>query len=75
MLPLLKDINVGKTVTVGKEILVIGGGDVAMDSVRSALRLSKGGHVTLVYRRTGRRCRRIPRRSTAPSRRGSDSCS
>ncbi len=37
--------------SVGKKTLVVGGGDVAMDSVRSALRLSRGGDVTLVYRR------------------------
>ncbi len=47
----LKEVNHGRPVTVGKEIVVVGGGDVAMDSVRSALRLSNGGRVTLVYRR------------------------
>jgi len=47
----LKQINHDHPVTVGKEIVVVGGGDVAMDSVRSALRKSNGGHVTLVYRR------------------------
>lgn len=34
----------------GKEILVIGGGNTAMDAARTARRL--GGHVTIVYRRT-----------------------
>ena len=33
--------------------VVIGGGDVAMDAVRSALRLSGGGSVTLVYHEPG----------------------
>ncbi|HTW40340.1 MAG TPA: FAD-dependent oxidoreductase [Thermoplasmata archaeon] len=47
----LKEINHDVPVTVGKEIVVVGGGDVAMDSVRSALRKSNGGRVTLVYRR------------------------
>jgi glutamate synthase (NADPH) small chain len=47
----LKEINHDAPVAVGKEIVVVGGGDVAMDSVRSALRKSNGGHVTLVYRR------------------------
>jgi glutamate synthase (NADPH) small chain len=47
----LREINHGAPVTVGREIVVVGGGDVAMDSVRSALRMSNGGHVTLVYRR------------------------
>ncbi|MGP8071875.1 MAG: FAD-dependent oxidoreductase [Thermoplasmata archaeon] len=50
-LDFLKEINRGEDVKVGHEIVVVGGGDVAMDSVRSALRKSGGGHVTLVYRR------------------------
>jgi glutamate synthase (NADPH) small chain len=50
-LSFLKEINHDRPVTVGKEIVVVGGGDVAMDSVRSALRKSNGGRVTLVYRR------------------------
>jgi glutamate synthase (NADPH/NADH) small chain len=39
------------TYDLGKEILVIGGGDSALDAARTALRLT-GGHVTIVYRRT-----------------------
>jgi len=35
----------------GKEILVMGGGDAALDCARTALRLSSG-NVTVVYRRT-----------------------
>lgn len=35
----------------GKEIIVIGGGDSALDSARTALRLSQG-NVTIAYRRT-----------------------
>ena len=35
----------------GKEIIVIGGGDTALDCARTALRLTKG-NVTIVYRRT-----------------------
>jgi glutamate synthase (NADPH) small chain len=50
-LDFLKDLNHERPVTIGKEIVVVGGGDVAMDSVRSALRTSGGGRVTLVYRR------------------------
>jgi glutamate synthase (NADPH/NADH) small chain len=34
----------------GKEVMVVGGGNTAMDAARTARRL--GGHVTLVYRRT-----------------------
>jgi glutamate synthase (NADPH/NADH) small chain len=36
--------------TEGKQVLVIGGGNTAMDAARTAHRL--GGHVTIVYRRT-----------------------
>ncbi|MGD0472995.1 MAG: sulfide/dihydroorotate dehydrogenase-like FAD/NAD-binding protein [Candidatus Velthaea sp.] len=36
--------------TVGKNIIIIGGGNTAMDAARTALRL--GGNVTIVYRRT-----------------------
>ena len=51
-LEFLKKLNQGEPVTVGRNIVVVGGGDVAMDSIRSSLRLSHGGRVTLVYRRT-----------------------
>ena len=51
-LDFLRDLNAGTARTVGRQVLVIGGGDVAMDSVRSARRLSHGGQVTLVYRRS-----------------------
>ncbi len=50
-LPFLTEVNRGGSVEVGHEIVVIGGGDVAMDSVRTALRTCGGGRVTLVYRR------------------------
>jgi glutamate synthase (NADPH/NADH) small chain len=36
--------------TEGKQVIVIGGGNTAMDAARTAHRL--GGHVTIVYRRT-----------------------
>ena len=36
--------------TAGKQVLIIGGGNTAMDAARTARRL--GGHVTIVYRRT-----------------------
>jgi glutamate synthase (NADPH) small chain len=51
-LSMLKAIHRGEYPELGKNVLVVGGGDVAMDSVRSALRLSRGGHVRLVYRRS-----------------------
>ncbi len=37
-------------IKVGRKVAVIGGGNVAMDAARSALRL--GGEVTVIYRRT-----------------------
>ncbi len=36
---LLRDLKLGKRVVVGKKIAVIGGGDVAIDTARCALRL------------------------------------
>jgi len=51
-LAMLRRVHAGETVSLGREIVVIGGGDVAMDAVRTALRLSSGGHVTLAYRRS-----------------------
>ncbi len=47
----LRDLNLGKDPGVkGKKVAVIGGGNVAMDAARSALRLG-AGEVTVVYRR------------------------
>lgn len=36
----------------GRDIIVVGGGDSALDCARTALRLSDGGNVTVAYRRT-----------------------
>jgi glutamate synthase (NADPH/NADH) small chain len=36
----------------GRKIVVIGGGDVAMDAARSAVRMDPTGEVTVVYRKT-----------------------
>ena len=46
----LRELNLGKKPVIGKKVLVIGGGNVAMDAARSALRL--GSDVTVVYRRS-----------------------
>jgi len=46
----LRDVNLGGRTKPGQKVLVIGGGDVAMDAARSALRL--GCDVTVVYRRS-----------------------
>jgi heterodisulfide reductase subunit A-like polyferredoxin len=45
----LRELNMGRKPAVGKKVLVIGGGNVAMDVARSAVRL--GCDVTVVYRR------------------------
>ncbi|MFA4964812.1 MAG: FAD-dependent oxidoreductase [Thermoleophilia bacterium] len=53
---LLRELNLGGTPPVGERVVVIGGGDVALDAARSAIRLQqqagKEPAVTLVYRRT-----------------------
>lgn len=51
-LELLKDVKLGKQVPdfKNKKVIVVGGGNVAMDAVRTTLRL--GAEVTLVYRRS-----------------------
>lgn len=46
----LKDVNLGKEVKVGKKVAVIGGGNVAMDAVRTSLRLG-AEKAMIVYRR------------------------
>jgi NADPH-dependent glutamate synthase beta subunit-like oxidoreductase/polyferredoxin/ferredoxin-like protein FixX len=46
----LRDLNLGKEVKVGNRVAVVGGGDVAIDAARCALRL--GAEVTIVYRRS-----------------------
>ena len=47
----LKMVNLGKTVDVGEKVVVIGGGNTAIDSARVALRLG-AKCVTILYRRT-----------------------
>jgi NADH-quinone oxidoreductase subunit F len=47
----LREINMGKKIRVGDTIAVIGGGNVAIDASRSALRLG-AKDVTIIYRRT-----------------------
>jgi NADPH-dependent glutamate synthase beta subunit-like oxidoreductase len=49
-LDFLEKVNTGQKVEVGKSVVVVGGGNTAMDVARSALRL--GADVTVVYRRT-----------------------
>ena len=53
---LLREVNLERPAAVGEKVVVIGGGDVALDAARSAIRLQTGAgrepDVTLVYRRT-----------------------
>jgi putative selenate reductase len=51
-LAFLDKVRSGAPMELGKRVLVIGGGNSAMDAARSARRLVKDGEVTLVYRRT-----------------------
>jgi NADPH-dependent glutamate synthase beta subunit-like oxidoreductase len=46
----LNRVNSGSTIAVGRKVLVIGGGDTAIDSARVSKRL--GAEVTIVYRRS-----------------------
>ena len=45
----LEGIAKGQKPTIGKKVIIVGGGNVAIDAARSALRL--GAKVTIVYRR------------------------
>lgn len=51
-LSFLSDVRRGKEVKLGERVVVIGGGNSAMDAARTALRLGNGTKVTLAYRRT-----------------------
>lgn len=52
-LNLLSDIKLNRKISIGKNIIVLGGGNVALDVARTAKRLAgKDGSVKLVYRRT-----------------------
>ncbi len=46
----LREVNLGKKPKLGKKVVVIGGGNVAIDVARTAVRL--GADVTVAYRRT-----------------------
>ena len=50
-LDFLKDVNLGKTVELGERVAVIGGGNVAVDAARTALRLG-AKKVSILYRRS-----------------------
>jgi len=50
-LEFLDDINMGKTIKLGKRVAVIGGGNAAIDSARVSLRTG-ASEVSIVYRRS-----------------------
>jgi len=50
-LDFLKKVNLGEEIESGKNVVVIGGGNTAIDSARTALRLG-ASKVTILYRRT-----------------------
>ena len=47
----LRRVNLGERISVGKDVAVVGGGNVAIDAARISLRLG-AKKVTIVYRRT-----------------------
>ena len=55
----LREINLGRKVELGKKVAIIGGGNVAIDVARSALRLGSKG-VDLYYRRSRKEMPAIP---------------
>jgi NADH-quinone oxidoreductase subunit F len=57
-LPFLEGVSRGELVPVGKSVVVIGGGNAAIDSARTARRL--GADVTVVYRRERKDMPAIP---------------
>ncbi len=47
----LRDVKIGKRVSIGKKVIVIGGGNVALDTARTAVRMG-AEQVEIFYRRT-----------------------
>jgi len=47
----LREVNLGKEVVVGKKVAVVGGGNVAIDAARTALRIG-AKEVSIIYRRS-----------------------
>jgi NADH-quinone oxidoreductase subunit F len=50
-LDFLRDVNLGKKIKIGRRVIVIGGGNVAIDSARTAKRLG-ARDVAILYRRS-----------------------
>jgi formate dehydrogenase (NADP+) beta subunit len=47
----LRDVNLGNAVAVGDNVVIVGGGNTAIDCARTCLRMG-ASHVSIVYRRT-----------------------
>ncbi|MDZ4246189.1 MAG: FAD-dependent oxidoreductase [Dehalococcoidia bacterium] len=47
----LRDLNLGKAIDIGEKVGIIGGGNVAIDAARAALRLG-AKNVSIIYRRS-----------------------
>ena len=54
VLDFLAQFKIDENLTLGKDVVVIGGGNTAMDAARAAKRVKGVEHVYLVYRRTAR---------------------
>jgi NADPH-dependent glutamate synthase beta subunit-like oxidoreductase len=50
-LDFLQDVNFGEKIELGKDVIVIGGGNVAMDAAKSAMQMG-ADEVTILYRRS-----------------------
>ncbi|MBI4834835.1 MAG: FAD-dependent oxidoreductase [Planctomycetes bacterium] len=57
-LDFLHEVNSGKKPKISKDVVIIGGGNAAMDAARSALRM--GAHPKVIYRRTRNEMPAIP---------------
>ncbi|MFN0169205.1 MAG: FAD-dependent oxidoreductase [Bryobacteraceae bacterium] len=62
-LPFLEAISKGQPVDLGRRVVVIGGGNAAIDSARTAVRL--GAKVTIIYRRERKDMPAIPEETEA----------
>lgn len=49
--PFLRQVNLGERVELGRRVLIVGGGNTAIDAARSALRIG-AQEVTMLYRRS-----------------------
>jgi len=67
-LDFLKTVNAGASPYLGKEVVVIGGGNTAMDCARTAVRL--GARVTVLYRRSRDEMPAIPDEVSGAEREG-----